>query len=249
MVKAVIFDLDDTLCGYWDASKAGLRATFEQHPVEGQSVDTMVHHWARAFREFAPSLKHTGWFDTYLSQGEPTRTEQMRLTLASIGIENAALAAALSESYLIERDRRLRLFDDAIQVLDWMHIRFPLGLMTNGPADIQRMEIQSLGIGHYFGIVLIEGELRIGKPHAEPFNRALEFAHARPEEMLMVGNSYGHDIRPAIEFGWQAAWIRRPSDVPPSGAGEESKPEERPADGPRPTYEISSLSELIPILS
>ncbi len=249
MVKAVIFDLDDTLCGYWDASKAGLRATFEKHRIEGHSVDEMLNHWAVTFREFAPSLKKTGWYSTYLETGEPTRTEQMRLTLARIGIEDATLAAELSNSYMVERDSRLKLFDDAIEVLDWLYARFPLGLMTNGPADIQRMEIETLQIGHYFGIVLIEGEVKVGKPHAEPFERACKFANAEPSEMLMVGNSYGHDIRPAIEFGWKAAWIRRPSDVPPSADGDDPQPEELPTGAPEPTYEINSLSELIPILS
>lgn len=28
-VKAIYFDLDDTLCAYWDACKQGLRETFE----------------------------------------------------------------------------------------------------------------------------------------------------------------------------------------------------------------------------
>ncbi len=249
MVKSVIFDLDDTLCGYWDASKAGLRKTFELHRPEGKSVEEMILAWANVFRKFAPTLKKTGWYETYLAEGEPTRTEQMRLTLESLGISDLSLAELLSRSYMEERDRNLNLFDDAIEVLDWLHSRVPLGLMTNGPADIQRQEIATLGIGHYFGIVLIEGEVKIGKPHEEPFKRALEFAQAKPEEMVMVGNSYGHDIRPAIMYGWQSAWIRRPSDVPPSSPGHVPKPEERPADGPEPTFEIRELRELKSLLS
>ncbi|RYG44838.1 hypothetical protein EON79_14050, partial [bacterium] len=44
-VKGVYFDLDDTLCGYWDASKAGLRATFTALTPEGFTPEEMVRQW------------------------------------------------------------------------------------------------------------------------------------------------------------------------------------------------------------
>ena len=34
-VRAVFFDLDDTLCGYWDACKIALRETFAEHGPDG----------------------------------------------------------------------------------------------------------------------------------------------------------------------------------------------------------------------
>lgn len=64
----------------------------------------------------------------------------------------------------------------------------------------------------------------------------------------MVGNSYSHDIRAALEFGWHAIWIRRPSDVPPSAAGETLEPEAFPAGAPEPDAVIGELSELLGLL-
>jgi hypothetical protein len=116
-IRAVFFDLDDTLCGYWDASKFGMRRAFELHGPEGFTVDDMVRAWAAAFREFSPTLKQTGWYDGYLKNGEPTRTEQMRLTLMRLGVMDEARAQALSQSYMEERDRALRLFEDSEFVL------------------------------------------------------------------------------------------------------------------------------------
>lgn len=247
-VRRVFFDLDDTLCGYWDASKAALREAFEAHGPEGVSPDEMVGHWAAAFREFSPTIKRTGWYPTYLKQGEPTRTEQMRLTLKRVGIEDETRAAQLSEAYGRLRNANLRLFDDALEVLDRLSAHFPMGLITNGPADIQRQEIETLNIGHYFDKVYIEGETGKGKPLPELFEAITQEAGLEPEQIAMVGNSYAHDVQPALMAGWVGVWIRRPSDVPPSAHGSAAKAEEKPDGAPMPHATIGALRDLLPLL-
>jgi putative hydrolase of the HAD superfamily len=239
-VTAVYFDLDDTLCAYWDASKLGLRQAFQAHAPEGRTEEEMVLAWARAFQGFAPTLKSTGWYERYLVTGEPTRTEQMRRTLAELGVVDEERALALSETYMRRRDANLRLFHDALTVLDALRGKYPLGLITNGPADIQRQEIATLGIGHYFDHVFIEGEMGEGKPNPTVFERAARAVDRQPEALLMVGNSFKHDIVPALAAGWRAIWIRRASDVPPSATA----PEEMPDGAPQPDAIVGSLSEV-----
>jgi putative hydrolase of the HAD superfamily len=242
--KGIFFDLDDTLCAYWDACKVGLRRAFEAH---GHEPEVMVGHWAAAFRDFSKEIKSPDWYSGYLLSGERTRTEQMRRALLRVGVEDAELAARLSQSYMEERHRELNLFPDAMDLLTDLKGRYSLGLMTNGPADIQRQEVEKLEIGHFFDPILIEGEMGVGKPKPVVFDRAEALMNLTGAEILMVGNSYSHDIRPALERGWQAIWIRRPSDVPPS-ANNDAVPEERPTDSPAPTAVISQLLDLRPWL-
>jgi putative hydrolase of the HAD superfamily len=247
-IRAIFFDLDDTLCAYWEASKIGMRLAFEAHGPADYSADEMIQHWASSFREFSPTLKKTGWYSGYLSKGEPTRTEQMRLTLLRLGIDDAALAQVLSQAYMVERDRALRLFDDSEEVLTRLKGRYPLGLITNGPADIQRMEIATLGIERFFDHIFIEGEMGEGKPNASVFARAVKAVEREPHEMLFVGNSFAHDVAPALAYGWRAIWVRRPTDVPPSYGPGTVKPEEAPAGGPSPDATIGRLTELLDLL-
>lgn len=247
-IRAIYFDLDDTLCGYWDASKRGLRLTFENHGPDGYTVDELIRHWAASFREFAPDLKNTTWYEGYLRNGEPTRTEQMRRTLARIGIEDMELASRLSRAYMEERDRALGLFPDAIEVLDTLAATYPLGLITNGPADVQRQEIATLRIAPFFRNIFIEGEMGEGKPSKAVFDRAASIVDCQPNEVLMVGNSLGHDVRAALDNGWHAIWIRRDSDVPPSADGDSPKLEQLPTKPPYPDATIEALIELLPLL-
>lgn len=247
-VQAIIFDLDDTLCGYWDASKAALLEAFETHPSNGHTPEEMVRHWAAAFREFSPTIKRSDWYDVYLKEGGVTRVEQMRRTLALVGVSDGVLAQALADHYGRARNRNLRLFPEAAEVLGALSASYPLGILTNGPADIQREEIETLGIGDSFRGVYIEGEMGEGKPNPSVFSRIERDFGTDAGHLLMVGNSYAHDIRPALEAGWHAVWIRRPSDVPPSATGTAGRPEDRPADSPAPDAEIGDLRELLPLL-
>lgn len=245
-VRAVYFDLDDTLCAYWDASKIGLLKSFQEHPVEGRSSEEMVRHWAAAFRDFAPSLKETGWYPYYLKSGAPTRLEQMRLTLMRVGIDNPRHAADLSETYMRTRDEALALFPDALDLLDYLKPKYPLGLITNGPADIQRQEVVTLNLEQYFEpLVFIEGEVGEGKPLQSVFDRAREAVGLERHQILFVGNSYDHDIAPAIKAGWRTVWIRRASDVPPSAdPNKEPKPKEKPLGAADPDVVVDNLAIL-----
>ncbi|MBX3117673.1 MAG: HAD family hydrolase [Fimbriimonadaceae bacterium] len=247
-VKAVYFDLDDTLCAYWIASKAALRSAFEQHGPDGYTPEEMIGHWAGAFRDFSPRVKRTDLYAEYLKSGTKTRTEQMRLALERVSVDDTPRAEALSHTYMTLRDANLKLFDESLDVLNHLYGRYPLGLMTNGPADIQRQEVNTLNIERFFDHIYIEGEVGFGKPVPELFRMAEQAVGFPPEQILFVGNSYRHDIEPAILAGWKTFWVRRASDIPPSAPGIHPMPEDRPEGAPRPDLEESSLTPLLTLL-
>jgi putative hydrolase of the HAD superfamily len=247
-IRAVFFDLDDTLCGYWEASKRALRETFEHHRPGGCDAETLLREWAAAFRVFLPEVKRAPWYEAYLVSGEPTRTELMRRTLERLAIHDPTMATELSSTYSKLRNSYLELFPEAIEVIEALKGRYSMGLITNGPADTQRMEIDALDIAGHFEHIFIEGVLGFGKPDRRVFETAEQAVGASGREILFVGNSYPHDIYPAIGAGWRTAWIRRPTDAPPSTSGSKSVASQEPPDGPEPDLEIASLSELLPYL-
>lgn len=243
-IRGIYFDLDDTLCAYWDASKRAMRETFAELPVRELGPEEMVAAWAIAFKAFAKEIKSETWYDLYLENGAATRIELMRRMLGVLDVEYDTLARQLGDRYGELRNTYLELFPEALQIILDLHSNFPLGLMTNGPADVQRQEIERLQIEKYFQVILIEGEMKEGKPRRSVFERAEKLMGLEASQLLMVGNSFAHDIAPALSFGWSAFWIRRPSDVAPSATG----PEEMPPGAPQPTKIIHNLDELMPIL-
>lgn len=244
--KAIFFDLDDTLCAYWNAAKTGLRMAFESNPVPGATVEQLIGHWGDAFRDFAPTIKDTKWYGKYLESGETTRAELMRRTLERVSVFDNDLADRLSHTYYVERLAALELFPESLEVLDQLRPNYALGLITNGPADIQRQELEKLRIGEYFSTVLIEGEVGKGKPDPFVMEEAERLCGHKGDEVLFIGNSFHHDVVPARQAGWRQAWVRRPSDVPPTS--KTSVPEPLPEGAPPPDLTITDLRELLPAL-
>lgn len=214
--KAVFFDLDDTLCAYWAASRLGLRLTFDEHELPG-GTDAAIRAWRSVFSSFSPEIKTDRWYQRYLESGEATRTEHMRRMLETLGAPNDAVAAKLSARYAELRDINLEAFPETYACLDFLEPRYVMGLITNGPADVQRQEIATLDIEKYFDHILIEGELRIGKPHQQVFDEAAKRCAIEPESMLFVGNAFEHDVQGAKNAGWKAIWLNRAAEPNPGG--------------------------------
>lgn len=242
-IKVIYFDLDDTLCAYWDAAKSGLKAAFLAHPEHGQSLQDIQSSWALCFREFVETIGKTHWYEKYKKSGEITRIELMRRTLERLDIYDDELAQNLSLTYHIERQAALSLFPEALEVLQVLKSHYTLGLITNGPADIQRLEIQKLNIEEFFGPIFIEGEVGFGKPDPRVLQMAQDKVGCQPHEILFVGNSYHHDIVPAQVANWKTVWIRRDSDVSPSSRT--GKPDKLPEGATPPDLTITDLRQLL----
>lgn len=242
-VRVVCFDLDDTLCGYWSAAKEGLSRSVRLHLPDPAMHERFKGQWASTFRTFVETLPRTHWYAKYLAEGGVTRTELMRRTLEEIGVLDEQLARDLSQTYHVERQAALELFPDALSALAALKPDYKLCLVTNGPADIQREEVEKLNVGAYFDAFFIEGELGHGKPDPRVFDGILSTFGVKPVECLMVGNSYRHDIRPAIAHGFRTVWVVRDTDVAPTSLT--GRPEEKPADAPSPDLVIENISELL----
>ncbi|MBA3725712.1 MAG: HAD family hydrolase [Armatimonadetes bacterium] len=230
-IRAIFFDLDDTLCAYWSASRRGLRQAFEEAPLECDP-DKAIEAWRNVFSTFSPEIKTDSWYERYLESGEPTRTEHMRRVLTSLGCPSDQLATKLSARYAELRDASLEPFQETHEVLEFLKSKYILGLITNGPADVQRQEIETLGIGEYFDHILIEGEYKLGKPHQEIFDEARRLSGFEHDEMLFVGNAFEHDVQGSKNAGWHSIWVNKAMET-------------NPGSGPQPDAVAFNLWEVV----
>lgn len=81
------------------------------------------------------------------------------------------------------------------------------------------------------------------KPDKSFFEDALKAIKARPEDVLMVGDTYRNDIRPAIDLGMRTAWVlHRPQKERASLAAVLNQLE------PAPDITLKQIAELTPQL-
>ena len=114
--------------------------------------------------------------------GRPTfRAEAWRAVGAAFGIDDPGAPGGSG------RPRSRRPSARGHPVIDGMHdvlaavaARHPVGLITNGPSDIQRLKLEQSGLTGAFGAEVISGELGVGKPDPSVFHGLLDGLGAGP---------------------------------------------------------------------
>jgi len=235
LIKVVCFDLDDTLCDYENSASSSRLKMFNWAVAkcEGLEQSQFQRAYDKALKDMINQYNGSAIF--LRMSGEQTRLELVSRALGACGFYDSFLAQELVNIYGEQRRKTLELFPEALHALSSLRTKYSLSLLTNGPSDVQRKEIEDLQIAEYFDYIIIAGEVGYAKPDPKIFNLLISKYAIPPPQILYVGNSQEEDILGAHEAGLKIAWINRKSEalIP---------------EIPKPHYEIRNLSELLDLL-
>ncbi|MBS2969475.1 HAD family hydrolase [Metabacillus sp. KIGAM252] len=85
---------------------------------------------------------------------------------------------------------------------------YSLGIISNGHGAFQLRNIHALGIEEYLEVILLSEWEGVRKPDPEIFNRGLEKLHVLPEESIFIGDHIENDVKAAREAGMKTMWKR-----------------------------------------
>ncbi|BAL26995.1 HAD family hydrolase [Azoarcus sp. KH32C] len=198
-IKAISLDLDDTLWPIWPtidraeqvlhewlASNAPLTAAMYASPQALREIRDAVG------RE-RPDLAH---------DMTALRRESIRLALSNAG-EDPQLAGAAFEVFFAER-HNVSFYPDALPALEFLAARYPLVSISNGNADVSRLEVAPLFVASVSAL-----KVGVSKPDPRIFRVAAEAVGVQPHEVLHVGDDAVLDVLGARDAGMQAVWINR----------------------------------------
>jgi putative hydrolase of the HAD superfamily len=213
-VKAVLFDLDDTLWSIVPVIERAETVLFDWLSVNAPGV-TRLHTVAslRARRlELAPSdpryrydmwaLRHAGLTEAFRAAGEN---------------EDKVLEAMAVFS--AERNR-VEPFEDVLPALRSIAARMKVGAVTNGPADLE-----VIGLAPHFHAAVWAHKFGVGKPDPAIFHAACEALEVAPEEAVYVGDDPLLDVDGAQKAGLRAVWLRRAEIAPARACPAHVKPD------------------------
>jgi len=241
-IKAVLFDLDDTLL--WDERSVdeAFRVTAEwaakRYPLDPERLVEAVRREARALYESFDTFEFTrrigiGVFEAlwaHFREGEDEsfrklerlapgyRTEAWKRGLQAVGVDDGELARELGDKFAAERRARPYVYDETFPVLQRLRGRMKLLLLTNGAPDLQKEKIAGIPeLASYFDHIVISGEFGEGKPAASIFRHATGLLGIEPHEGVMVGDKLTTDILGANGVGMPSVWINRRGTEPSGG--------------------------------
>lgn len=198
-IRAISLDLDDTLWPVWPTiarAEERLQQWLAEHAPATRDL-TAQPGVRQALRLEALESLPGGAHDM-----SALRREAIRLALVKAG-DNPQLAAQAFEVFLAER-QRVDLFDDALPALEFLSGRYPLIALSNGNADVSRMEL-----AHFFVAKVGAHDVGCAKPDPRMFLRAAEAAGVSAGSVLHVGDDAHSDGWGALAVGMQFAWVNR----------------------------------------
>jgi putative hydrolase of the HAD superfamily len=137
-----------------------------------------------------------------------------RITAHALGVlerADEALAVAIAQDFAERRWERMDLFPGVPATLEALRGRgVPLALVTNGDASHQRRKIARHDLERFFDVVVIEGEMGVGKPEEIVYRYALSKLGIKPEEAWMVGDNLEWDVAAPQRLGLRGVWVDGP---------------------------------------
>lgn len=197
-IKAVLFDLDDTL---WPIVPVIMRA------------ENILYEWLAIH---APAVAEKVTIESMrerrqaLMASDPVYQLDLRalrhavLTEAFIGAgQDMALVDQAMEVFSRARNE-VTPFADVLPTLARLRSRVELGSVSNGVADLQ-----AIGIAHFFQTSVAAHRFGCAKPDAAIFRAACEALGVAPHEAVHVGDDPLLDVEGAQKAGLHGVWMNR----------------------------------------
>ncbi|WP_317898639.1 HAD family hydrolase [Aurantibacillus circumpalustris] len=202
-VKAVLFDLDDTLYAYEPSQKKGFNAcvslAFKKYAIsEGDFERT----WKLAREKVHADLHGQGsshsrllyfqkQYEFIFNKSNPTYALEMEELFWSEFIS------------IMKLDPEAKIF---LEVLKQKNIK--TCIVTDLTTQIQMKKWIHLGLGNYFDFLVSSEEAGVEKPSSEIFNLALEKLHVNATDAIMIGDNEKKDIAGASALGIKSYLIQ-----------------------------------------
>lgn len=243
MLKAILFDLDDTLIDWsrftdgWDKMEANhlqnvCRYLTSLHPLPDTRV--YIEEYVRRTRD--------AWVEGRNSLRAPHLGRLLVDTAVAVGVpvDKIDMQACL-DAYAWKSVNNTRLFPEVIEMLTHFQQQgLMLGIITNSfhPMSLRDQELRDYGILEFFPDCRITAaDAGYLKPHPEIFDFALKKLGISADEAVYVGDNPVADIAGAQGAGLMAV-LRRKIDRLPATSGLVI-----------PDASIASLTELPDVLS
>ena len=222
MIKAVIFDLDNTLVDFIAMKHAAIRA----------AIVAMIDAGLKIAEEEAEKKI----YEIYDEEGIEDQKVFDKFLKKELGQIDYKIHAAGIIGYRRAREAALVLYPHVqMALMELVKKGLKLAVVTDAPRLQAWLRLCQLSLHHYFDVVITYEDTNKRKPDPEPFKKALETLNVDYHETIMVGDWVERDIVGAKQLGMKSVFARYGDrfNINDSGAD----------------YEINDILELLDIVN
>lgn len=189
-LKAVIFDMDDTLYSEKEYVRGGYRRIAELFPQLEDAEEQLWHFFSKKQLAIDEFLKCKGFLKDEIKD-------------------------KCIEVYRF-RELDIHLYYGVQEMLERMRERYQLGLISDGRPEGQRAKIKALGVEELFDYMIVTDELgsiEYRKPNELAYKMMARKFGAEYSEMCYVGDNMKKDFIAPMKLGMRSIWFRNPDGL------------------------------------
>ena len=222
MIKAILFDIDNTLIDFMKMKKKSCEA----------AVEAMISKGLKMKKQDAMK----GIYAIYDKRGIEYKNIFEKIIKKSNGKVDYRIMASGVLAYRKTKEYYLVPYPGVIPTLTKLKKKYKLAIVSDAPSIKAWTRLISMKIDGFFDVVVTKGDVKKQKTSAVPFNSALKQLKMKPEEVLMVGDRIERDINTPKKLGIKTCFARYGVENPPSRG--ESKAD----------FEIDDIRELMEVI-
>jgi putative hydrolase of the HAD superfamily len=194
----IFFDLDKTLWDFETNSSQTLEELYQKFELKSKgitSLDEMIDIYLKINKRY-----WTLYTANKISK-EDLRTQRFNETFEYFGVFNKELAFNFGLEYIEISPKKKALYPFAHQILEYLHAKYKLHIITNGFEEVQYTKLKSANIIHFFNEIITSEKAGVKKPEIGIYEYALKQVGAKKENTIMIGDDWEADILGAINAG------------------------------------------------
>ncbi|MEM4662638.1 MAG: TIGR02253 family HAD-type hydrolase [Candidatus Diapherotrites archaeon] len=221
MIKAVVFDLDNTLVDFMRmkraASEAAVRAMIESglQISEENGIKILFEMYEKY------GMENQNIFDKFIKEVHGKLDYAM---LAKAIVAYRRVKFGYLATYPNTRKTLVRLKEMGIR----------LGIVSDAPIKQAWLRLAEMNLCEFFDVVVARGPKGKMKPHSIPYKKAIRALGVSPKEILFVGDNPSRDILGAQKLGIKTVLAKYGQVIKDSSV--------------KPDFEICDISELVGIV-
>jgi HAD superfamily hydrolase (TIGR02253 family) len=194
MIKAIIFDLDQTLIDFMKMKRLSCEA----------AMDAMISAGLNISKKRGMKVL----FDLYSQYGlEYQRIFQVFMKKVRGSVDYGIMASGIV-AYRRVKEGLLYPYPNVKAILNKLKRKYKLAILSDAPRIQAWIRLAAMGLQDKFDYVITFDDTKTRKPGAKPFLLALKKLKLKPEECVMVGDSLKKDIAPAKKLGFKTVFAR-----------------------------------------
>jgi putative hydrolase of the HAD superfamily len=200
MIKAVLFDLDQTLIDLVKMKTEACKSAIKAMINAGLKIDERT-----GYRKL---------MQVYFRTGIDSNIAFMKFLEEETGKADEKILQAGIDAYLKTKPSFFKPYPHVMEILEYLKsFDLKLGIITDAPREKAVSRLEAMKIIHFFDLIITFDDTGEKKPSDKPFRLAMEKLNLYPEEILFVGDSMTRDIRPAKKLGMSTLRVKRAEDL------------------------------------